>query len=281
MCESDNNKMKTFLQATKKTQNEVSNKAKFRIPSWSPPVVILFAIIFIWVALIELFKIPTYLLPSPTQITKEMVRNLPLFLKNGQWTMIEAISGFILGGGFGFLLGVFLTISKFWEKGCLPYIIASTTVPIVAFAPLVVVYVGFGIQSKIVIAAIVSFFPLCLYTQKGLMSTDLVQRDLFYSLAASRKDQFFKLQLPTSLPYVLTAMKQTSTVAVVSAIIAEYVQADRGFGYLILSSSYQMNIPRLWASIIFSSIMAITFYVIVVIIEKRLLSWHSSMVDQK
>jgi len=273
--------MKPNLPKNAAVLHEGSSKKILRLPSWSPPVIIFVAIIVIWVVFIELFKIPTYLLPSPKQIVLEMIRNLPMFLKNGQWTMIEAVSGFILGGGFGFLLGVFLTISKFWEKGCLPYIIASTTVPIVAFAPLVVVYVGFGIQAKIVIAAIVSFFPLCLYTQKGLMSTDLVQRDLFYSLAASRKDQFFKLQLPTSLPYVLTAMKQTSTVAVVSAIIAEYIQADRGFGYLILSSSYQMNIPRLWASIIFSSIMAITFYVIVVIIEKRLLSWHSSMVDQK
>ena len=228
-----------------------------------------------------IFDLPTYLLPSPGRILTEMRQNIGVFARNGMWTLIEAVSGYLLGGMFGLLLGTALALSKFWERGCLPYIVGATTVPIVAFAPLVVIYVGFGMQSKIVIAAIVSFFPLCLYTLKGLLSTDLVQRDLFYSLAASRWDVFFKLQVPTSLPYVMTAAKQTSTVAVIAAIIAEYIQANRGFGYLILQSSYVMNIPRMWAAVIFSSLMAMSFYAVVVILERRLVGWHSSMIEQR
>ena len=92
---------------------------------------------------------------------------------------------------------------------------------------------------------------------------------------------FFKLQVPTSLPYVMTAMKQTSTVAVVAAIIAEYIQAERGFGYLILQSSYVMDIPRMWAAVLFSSALAMLFYSFVVLIERRFVAWHASMVEQR
>lgn len=248
---------------------------------WAPPIIIFFVILALWSLVIVIFDLPTYLLPSPGRILTEMRQNIGVFARNGMWTLIEAVSGYLLGGMFGLLLGTALALSKFWERGCLPYIVGATTVPIVAFAPLVVIYVGFGMQSKIVIAAIVSFFPLCLYTLKGLLSTDLVQRDLFYSLAASRWDVFFKLQVPTSLPYVMTAAKQTSTVAVIAAIIAEYIQANRGFGYLILQSSYVMNIPRMWAAVIFSSLMAMSFYAVVVILERRLVGWHSSMIEQR
>jgi NitT/TauT family transport system permease protein len=246
-----------------------------------PPVLFFVVILTVWSLVVTIFDIPTYLLPSPRLILDRIRQNPELFLRNGYWTFVEAVAGFAIGGCFGLLLGAFLSLSRFWERGCLPYVVGATTVPIVAFAPLVIVYVGTGIESKIVIAAIVSFFPLCLYTLKGLLSTDLVHRDLFYSLAAQRWDVFFKLQVPASLPYVLTAMKQTSTLAVIAAIIAEYIQADRGFGYLILQSSYTMDIPRMWAAVLFSSIMATLFYLIVVFIERRVVGWHSSLVEQR
>jgi NitT/TauT family transport system permease protein len=254
---------------------------RLRYASWGPPLIFLILILTVWSLTIVIFDLPTYLLPSPRLIVVEIQQNLGIFVRNGLWTLLEALAGFILGGGIGLLLGALLALSRFLERGCLPYIVGATTVPIVAFAPLVVVYVGTGIQSKIVIAAVVSFFPLCLYTLKGLLSTDLVLRDLFYSLAASRWDRFFKLQVPTSLPYVFTAMKQTSTVAVIAAIIAEYIQADRGYGYLILQSSYTMDIPRMWAAVLFSSLMAMIFYALVVLLERRLIGWHSSLVEPK
>ena len=253
----------------------------FTRSTWGPPLLFFVVIITLWSAVVAIFDLPTYLLPSPLLIVKEIQQNLALFLRNGLWTLLEAMAGFLIGGGIGLLLVAMLALSRLLERGCLPYIVGATTVPIVAFAPLVVVYVGTGIQSKIVIAAIVSFFPLCLYTLKGLLSTELVLRDLFYSLAAARRDVFFKLQVPSSLPYVFTAMKQTSTVAVIAAIIAEYIQADRGYGYLILQSSYTMDIPRMWAAVVFSSLMAMLFYGIVLLLERRFVSWHASLVETR
>lgn len=249
--------------------------------AYAPPVVFFVIILAVWSLAIVILNLPTYILPSPLRIWDEIRKNTDVFVRAGMWTLLEAVAGYLLGGGIGLLLGTTLALSKFLERGLLPYIVGATTIPIVAFAPLVVIYVGADVKSKIAIAAIVSFFPLCLYTLKGLQSTELVQRDLFYSLAASRWDVFFRLQWPTSLPYVLTAMKQTSTVAVIAAIIAEYIQADRGFGYLILQSSYTMNIPRMWSAVLFSSLMAMVFYAIVVFIERRLVAWHSSLIEQR
>ena len=163
----------------------------------------------------------------------------------------------------------------------MPYVVGATTIPIVAFAPLVIIYVGFGIASKIVIAAIVSFFPLTLYTLKGMQSSDFIHRDLFYVLAASRFNVFIKLQLQSALPYIFTAMKQTSTIAVIAAIIAEYIQADRGFGYLILQSSYVMDIPRMWSAVLFSCVLAMSFYGLVVLVERKFVWWHSSLKELK
>lgn len=249
--------------------------------AYAPPVIFFVIILTLWSLAVIVLNLPTYILPSPLRIWDEIVKNTDVFVRAGLWTLLEAVAGYVIGGAIGLLLGTMLALSKFLERGLLPYIVGATTIPIVAFAPLVVIYVGTDVKSKIAIAAIVSFFPLCLYTLKGLQSTELVQRDLFYSLAASRWDVFFRLQWPTSLPYVLTAMKQTSTVAVIAAIIAEYIQADRGFGYLILQSSYTMNIPRMWSAVLFSSLMAMFFYAIVVYIERRLVAWHSSLIEQR
>lgn len=248
---------------------------------WAPPIIIFVVIMAVWITLVEIFNIPTYLLPSPQSILNEMVKSSDVFLRNGAVTLLSAILGYLIGGTVGLLLGTILALSKFLERGLLPYIVGATTVPIVAFAPIVVVYVGSGILSKIVVAAIVTFFPLCLYTMKGLQSTDLTHRDLFYSLAASKRQVFFKLQVPTALPYIMTAMKQTSTVAVVSAIVAEYIQANVGFGFLILQSSYVMNIPRMWTAVLYSSLLAMIFYLVIVLIERRVVPWHESMVESR
>jgi NitT/TauT family transport system permease protein len=272
---------RTFEMTAHEHTSERSKKIRRIFKVWFPPILVFIIGFTFWTLSIDIFDIPTYLLPSPGRLFTEVTLRFNLFISNGVWTLAEAIAGFLLGGGIGLLLGATLALSKSLERGCLPYIVGATTIPIVAFAPLVVIYVGFGIQSKIVVAAIVSFFPLCLYTLKGLLSTDLVQRELFHSLAASRWDVFFKLQVPTSLPFVMTAMKQTSTVAVVAAIIAEYIQAEKGFGYLILSSSYLMDIPRMWAAVLFSSLMAMIFYSLVVLVEKKFVSWHVSMIDER
>jgi NitT/TauT family transport system permease protein len=154
---------------------------------------------------------------------------------------------------------------------------AATNIPIVAFAPVVVIYFGFGIESKIVVAGFISFFPMCINTLKGLKSADVVHRDLFYSFAASRTDLFFKLRLPSALPFIFAALRQTATASVLAAVVAEFIQASQGLGWLILTSAYVMDMPRLWATVVVSSVIAILFYSIVAFIERRAIPWHASM----
>jgi NitT/TauT family transport system permease protein len=159
----------------------------------------------------------------------------------------------------------------------MPYIISATNIPIVAFAPVVVIYFGFGMSSKMVVAGFISFFPICINTLKGLASSDVILRDLFHSLSASRTDLLLKLRLPSALPFIFAALRQTATSSVLAAVIAEFIQASRGLGWVILTSAYAMHIPRLWATVVVCSTMALLFYYAVLFVEHRAIPWHASV----
>lgn len=241
------------------------------------PIVVTF-IIFVsaWSLLIRVFDIPTYLLPAPRLLIKEFL-NYRMFLRHAGVTLLEAVVGFAIGNTLGFIIAVVMSYSPTLERSLMPYIITATNIPIVAFAPVVVIYFGFGIESKIVVAGFISFFPMCINALKGLQSADVVLRDLFYSFSASRVDRFFKLQLPSALPFIFTALRQTATGSVLAAVVAEFIQAAQGLGWLILTSAYVMNMPRLWATVLVSSMIALLFYSLVGILERRAIPWHASI----
>jgi NitT/TauT family transport system permease protein len=191
--------------------------------------------------------------------------------------LVEAVLGFFIGGAIGFIIAVVLDSSELLERGVLPYLIASTNIPIVALAPVIVLWFGFGMESKIAVAAFLTFFPVVIYTLKGLKSAEPVLRDLFYSNNASRWQTFRRLRLPSAMPYIFTALKVGATTSVLAAVVAEFIQASEGLGYLILSSSYTNNITRVWAAVVVSSAIAISFYALVVIVERWAIPWHASM----
>jgi NitT/TauT family transport system permease protein len=234
------------------------------------------AFIILWELIIILFKVPTYILPAPHMVGNELL-DYKVFLKHSGITLLEAFVGFIVGGSIGFIIAVILDTSTFLERSFMPYIIAATNIPIVAFAPVVVIYFGFGMESKMVVAAFISFFPMCIHTLKGLKSSDVVHKDLFFSFAASKSETFFKLRLPTALPFIFTALKQTATGSILAAVVAEFMQAAQGLGWLILTSAYVSNMPRLWATVVVCSALAILFYQVIVLIERYSIPWHSSV----
>jgi NitT/TauT family transport system permease protein len=244
------------------------------------PIIVSF-ILFItaWFLAIKIFNIPQYFLPSPKALLIELL-DYKLFLRHGGVTLLEAVVGFIVGGGIGFLIAVVLDYSRLLEKSLMPYIIGATNIPIVAFAPVVVIYFGFGVESKMVVAAFISFFPVCINTLKGLKSSDIVLRDLFFSFSSSRFDLFLKLRLPNALPYIFTALKQIATGSVLAAVVAEFIQASQGLGWLILTSAYVMNMPKLWATVVVCSVIAVLFFTIVAFVERRVIPWHSSVRDK-
>lgn len=186
------------------------------------------------------------------------------------FTFREAILGFALGGFLGLLLGALFARVTLLERGCMPYVVASQTIPILAIAPMVIIWLKAGWVSVAVISAYLTFFPVTINTLRGLRSPDPDAVALFRSYAASEVDIFWKLRLPAALPYIFTAFKISATASVVGAIIGELPSGIRGgLGGAILNfNSYYITGPeRLWAAIIASAVVGIFFYLLVTVVE--------------
>lgn len=233
---------------------------------------VIVAVLAIWE--VVTFFLPEYLLPAPHSIAKQLVKNLPTLLPHIGVTVLEAISGFILGSLAGILLAVLFTFSRPVEMGIYPYAIALKSTPIVAIAPLLIVWFGNGILPKIIVAAIISFFPVLVNTVKGLRSVDVEAVDLFDSLSASKAQIFFKLRLPTSLPYIFASLRISSTLAVIGAIVGEFAGADKGLGFYILISSYRLETVNMFVGILLSSILGIALFYLIVLLEWLIVPWR-------
>lgn len=187
------------------------------------------------------------------------------------YTFREALTGFVLGSTLGLLLGICFAHFSLWERGCMPYVIASQTVPILAIAPMVIIWLQAGWVSVAVIAAYLTFFPVTINTLRGLRSPDPMAVELMHSYAASTWQTLWKLRFPAALPYIFTAFKIAATTSIVGSIIGELPSGIRsGLGGAILNfNQYYISGPgRLWATIIVCAIVGILFYLIIAVAEK-------------
>lgn len=190
------------------------------------------------------------------------------------FTFREALVGFIFGGILGFALGALFAHFGLLERGLMPYVVASQTVPILAIAPMVVIWLQAGWLSVAVIAAYLTFFPVTINTLRGLRSPDPMALELMRSYAATRWDILWKLRVPAALPYIFTALKVSATASVVGAIIGELPSGIRGgLGGAILNfNSFYISGPaRLWAAILASAVVGILFYLLVTLCEALIL----------
>ncbi|MDQ1354360.1 MAG: NitT/TauT family transport system permease protein [Acidobacteriota bacterium] len=238
-----------------------------------PALFFLLVILICWEAIVSVFQIPVYLLPKPSMILGSLKESLPMLGSHFFITCIEAAVGFILGALFGIFLAALFVHSRTLELSLYPYAIALKTVPIVAIAPLLIVWFGNGIFPKIIIAAIISFFPIVVNTVKGMKSIDNEALDLFDSLSANSWQIFIKLRIPTSLPYIFSALKISCTLSVIGAIVGEFSGADKGLGYFILISSYRVQTVDMFVGILMSSILGICFFYLIAVIEYFSIPW--------
>lgn len=201
----------------------------------------------------------------------------------GLYTFSEAIYGFIFGALLGFVLGAVFAHSPLMERGLLPYVVASQTVPILAIAPMVVIWLGASQLSVAVIAAYLTFFPVTINTLRGLQSPDVAQIELMRSYASTRWTMMWKLRFPAALPYIFTALKVSATASVVGAIIGELpsgIGAGLGRAILDFSSDYSLiSTPKLWASIVMAAAVGILFFLSVNVAERLVLRRHIHTVD--
>ena len=198
---------------------------------------------------------------------------LTILLRASLFTLREAAFGFLFGGCLGFVLGVVFAHSGLLERGLLPYVVASQTVPLLAIAPMVVIWLGGSWFSVAVIAAYLTFFPVTINTLQGLRSPEPAAIELMHSYAATKWDILWKLRVPAALPFIFTALKVAATASVVGAIIGELPSgiAD-GLGRVILNFNqyYTTGPEKLWAAILFASLTGMTFFLVIAALERML-----------
>jgi NitT/TauT family transport system permease protein len=272
--------MSTNTVPTKQPVNlkkNTANKTRATLVGLWPAVLIAVIVVGLWYSASNFWGLPRYILPSPDLIVMEAIENPDSLLRNGWVTFQEALAGFTFGVLAAVFVALLLDSWRFLEKGTSPYLIIGLNVPIVAIAPAVIIWFGFGMASKIVVAAILTFFPVVIYTLKGLKSADRREVDLFSVLSASRFQELIKLRMPSSLPFFFAALRVASAASVLAAVVAEFIQANAGIGYLILTAAYTNNTPRIWAAVAVSATIALIFYGIVTLVERKVIPWHSSV----
>jgi NitT/TauT family transport system permease protein len=229
----------------------------------APPVLFSILVGLAWHGAVLLFDIQPYLLPGPLDVSTAVAANLPMLVNAASLTAQAALSGFLLSFVVGFLVAVLFSQSRIAERSLYPYAIFLQTVPIVAIAPLILLWIGHGLVGVIVVAFIISLFPIIANTTAGLTSVDAELLDLFALNEASRWQVLIKLQVPHAVPAMLTGARISCGLSVIGAIVGEIFAGygtDFGLGYLILMTNAQSKTPYLFASVLFSTTLGLIFF---------------------
>jgi len=239
--------------------------------------------IFLWYVIVWIGDLKPFILPTPGLIMTRFIRTLQdgsLFRHFGI-TLSEVVSGLILGSVVATATGYLLAKSPQLERILSPYIVASQSVPIVAIAPLLIIWFGPGMLSKVLICALIVFFPILINTVVGVRAVPDDLYDLMRSLQAGRWQIFYKLEVPSALPVLLGGLRIGATLAVIGAVVGEFVGSDRGLGFLINVGRGQYDIALVFVAVFSLVFMALVLYGLVVLFERRLLAWQQRPEEEK
>ena len=252
-----------------------STHPKKRLRSMLVPGSIVLVLI-IWEIVTRLGDFPSFILPSPGLVWVRFwqVVSSGTLIQNTLYTLYEVLVGLAIGILFATLIGYILARSPVIERILSPYIVASQSVPIVAIAPLLVIWFGPGILSKVLICALIVFFPVLINTIVGVRSVPKDLRDLMRSLKATRWQTISMLEVPAALPVFLGGLRIGATLSVIGAVVGEFVGADRGLGFLINVARGQYDTALVFVAIIILVLMALSMYGVVILLEARLLKWR-------
>jgi NitT/TauT family transport system permease protein len=238
-----------------------------------PPLISLLLLVVIWFLVAELFRINPVVLPTPAQVSHAFVTNFPLLVLETSITMAEAVAGFLLGSVFAYTLAIAFVHSRALTNSLYPYAIALKATPLIAVAPLLILWFGNGYTSKVVMAAMVAFFPVLVNAVAGLGTVDSALLDLMKSLSASWWQVLTKIRVPNSVPYLFAALKTASSLAVVGAVIGEFTGSTRGIGHILTTSSYYLDTALMFGGVIMITVAGLLFFGFIAYIEKELVYW--------
>ncbi|HEV2280960.1 MAG TPA: ABC transporter permease [bacterium] len=239
-----------------------------------PPVVLLAIILAGWEAAVRVFGIPFYILPAPSRIAGVLADDHALLLGEAAVTLGEVLLGFAIAFVVGVVLALAIFSSRTVERAVYPLVIASQTVPVFAIAPLLVVWFGYGTPSKIVMAALIVFFPIVVNTVDGLRAADPDMVNLLVILGAGPAEIVRRVRVPAALPFVFSGTRIAIATSVIGAVIGEWVGSTRGLGYLMIHANAQLHVDLVFAVIVYLSVMATALFWTVSLAEWTALPWR-------
>jgi NitT/TauT family transport system permease protein len=244
-----------------------------------PPAVFLLALTIAWEVIVDVRGISPIILPKPSAIFLRLYDEPEyFFISNGLVTFYEAVAGFVLGASLAIVLGAVMARSRLIEGTVFPLVVLIKATPIVVIAPLLIIWMGYSTPPKIVLAALLCFFPILVNTIIGLRSISSTSLEFFQSVAASEREIFLGLRAPHSLPYVLSAFKTSVSLAVIGAVVAEWAGAGEGLGRVVFTKAATLDQVAVFAAVFVLAGMGILLTAIVSWIERRLLFWHESAI---
>ena len=234
-----------------------------------------------WEWYVKAYQVSVVILPPPSQIVRALYSGLAsgVYLKALAVTLQAIVLGFLLSASVAFVLGTLISQVRLLEATIYPYVVALQTLPKIAIAPLILVWVGLGIESKIIIAALVSFFPMLVNTIVGLKSASADKLELMHALTASRPKTFFLVKRPEALPYIFAGLQIGIVLAVLGAIVGEFVGAKAGLGYLIIQMNYTMDVAGMFAVLFILGVMGVALNVLITFVRKRAIFWQRTDVN--
>ncbi|MBI3762358.1 MAG: ABC transporter permease [Chloroflexi bacterium] len=250
-----------------------------RLRRYLPAILLFLLALGAWEMAVNVFHIEGFLLPKPTVIASTFVRELPVILPAGLFTMREALGGFVLGCVLGILIALATSRWSIISDGAMPFAIAVNSTPIVALAPIMNNW--FGITNplaKMSIVAVIVFFPVLINTVRGLTQVNDGALELMRSYAAGEGAVLFDLRIPNALPFLFSAFKVSSTLSVIAAIVSEYFGGSRdALGVYISQQAALFHFAEAWAAIIVACLMGVAFYLALLVFERLVMPWHVSL----
>jgi NitT/TauT family transport system permease protein len=241
------------------------------------PFAAVIAVLILWSAAVRIFEIPDYLLPAPQDVIRRIARDWYVLARNATYTLQSVLIGFAVGVLVGVPLAFAVVLSRSVERVTMPFLVMSQTIPKVAIAPILVVWLGFGILPKIAVVFLIAFFPIVVSTVVGLKSVENDMVDLVRSMGANTLKIMLRVRGPTALPQMFAGFKIAICLAVVGAIVGEFVGSDRGLGYLLLTATGTLDGTLVWSALFILIAIGIALFAIVSKLERLAIPWHVSI----
>lgn len=262
------------------TKSKSKQKKRSTVPySWLrrlTPLVTMLVILGFWQVVIMLEIYPRFIIPAPLEVWDSFVEVLGdgTLLKHVSVTLYEMLIGLVLGVTFGMFLGFLIAKNAILDEMLSPIVVAFQATPVVAYAPLLIIWFGSGVMSKIITTAIIVFFPTLMNVVVGLRNVPQNLRELMRSMRATPEQTFFKLEVPAALPVMLTGLKTSATLAVIGAVVGEFVGASEGLGFLVISARSRFDTPLVLVTVFTMTALALSFYLLISLLERALLRWQ-------